>query len=122
MSPYLGTIIAESLADPSVLAELSVLSTKTEAVTPRHRTPWLRHWTLHQVAIAADRADAVAARLSAALNPGYWYADYKNEQYHYIVYSGRIFRVDRAHPALYAAARAYGIALGIPEYQVEFKG
>jgi hypothetical protein len=93
-----------------------------EAVTARHRTPWLKQWTLHKVEIAADRADAVAERLSAALQAGYWYADYKNEEYHYIVYPGRIFKVDRRDPVLYREAKAYGIALGIPEYQVDFKG
>lgn len=50
----------------------------------------------------------------------YWYADYKNNEFHYIIYAGKIFKVDLKNPVFYKTAKAYGISIGIPEYQVDF--
>ena len=80
---YRGVIIAESLADPDVLGKLKIISTKVEPVTEKHRTPWLKQWTLHTVEIPEDGGDAIAAQLAAALEKNYWYADYKNDRYHF---------------------------------------
>ena len=60
-------------------------------------------------------------KLSESLDKAHdWYADYKNESYHYIIYREKVFKVDLRNPILYKDARAYGISLGIPEYQVDF--
>ena len=69
--------------------------------------------------ISEANADAIAKALSETLKHT-WYADYKNDQYHYINYRDKIFKVDLKNPALYADAKQYGISLGIPEYQVDF--
>ena len=63
----------------------------------------------------------IADRLSVDLEKIHnWYADFKNEQYHYIIYRGKVFKVDLQNPILYKEAKQYGISLGIPEYQVDF--
>jgi hypothetical protein len=63
----------------------------------------------------------VAEQLSQDLDKKHsWYADFKNDRYHYIVYRGRIFKVDLHNPVLYKDAKQFGISLGIPEYQVDF--
>jgi len=118
---YRGVIIAESLTDPDILGKLNILSTKVEPVTEKHKTPWLKQWTLHTVEIPEDAGDAIAAQLASALSKNYWYADYKNDRYHFIVYSGKVFKVDLQDPVLYEEAKRYGVALGIPDYQVDFK-
>lgn len=118
---YKGIIIEESLEDTSVLKDVAILETKVEKVTEEHKTPWLKQWTLHTVEIPEEKADSVAEKISKDLEKEHnWYADYKNSMYHYIIYRGRVFKVDLKNPLLYAEAKQYGISLGIPEYQVDF--
>lgn len=118
---YKGVIIKESLEGEGVFNEVSILSTKIETVTNEHKTPWLSQWTLHTVEIEEDRADFVAQTLSKDLEKAHpWYADFKNDRFHYIIYRGKIFKVELQNPVLYKEARQYGISLGIPEYQVDF--
>ena len=118
---YKGVIIEESLERKEVLKEVVIVDTKVETVTEGHKTPWLKQWTLHTVEVAEQSADAVAQKLSEDLDREHnWYADFKNNTFHYIIYRGKIFKVDLQNPVLYRDARQYGISLGIPEYQVDF--
>ncbi|QQG44478.1 MAG: hypothetical protein HYW86_01000 [Candidatus Roizmanbacteria bacterium] len=117
---YKGVIIEESLADKSVLRDVKIISTKVETVTEKHKTPWLKQWTLHTVEIPDEKAEEIANKLSQSLEQNHWYADYKNDSYHYVVYKDKIFKVDLKNPVLYKDAKAYGISLGIPVYQVDF--
>lgn len=118
---YMGIIIEESLHDPSILKRMRILSTKVEWVTAHHQTPWLQQWTLHTVSIPANEMHDIAKVISQALEErSSWYADFKNDKTHYIVYRGRVFTVDRSKKEEYDAATAYGIAQGIPKHQVDF--
>ena len=118
---YKGVIIEESLESTDVLKDVVILETKIESVTEEHKTPWLKQWTLHTVEVSKETADSVAEKLSENLEKEHnWYADYKNDRYHYVIYRGKVFKIDLANPALYKEAQQYGIALGIPEYQVDF--
>jgi hypothetical protein len=118
-----GVIIEESLEDISILDNVEIKSTKVEEVTPEHKTPWFKHWTLHTVTIPESRADQIAESLSRSLDYSHgtsWYADFKNDTTHYIIFQNKIFRIDRSKKEEYEAATAYGISLGIPPYQVDF--
>lgn len=116
---YHGVIIEESLEDTSILKKIPIVSTKIEQVTDEHRTPWLSRWTLHTIELPQRRAEAVATQLSVALEPRHsWYADYKNDTFHFIIFHGKVFRVERKSKAQYDAARQYGLAHGTPEYQL----
>lgn len=119
---FQGVIIEESLADTSVLSDVRIISTKIETATGHHKTPWVKQWTLHTVDVNQERAEALAEKLSQALEKKHpWYADYKTEKEHYIIYSNKVFHVtDRADKNQYEVAKQYGISLGIPEYQVDF--
>ena len=119
---YKGTIIEESLQDASVLKDVTIVETKVEPITPEHKTPWLRQWTLHSVEIPEEKAQEVAEKISRIFDIEHpdWYADYKNDLYHFIIFAGRVFKVDRANPAAYQEAKDYGISTGIPEYQLDF--
>ena len=118
---YRGVVIEESLADKTILSRLKIVSTEVEPVTPEYETPWLTQWTLDTIDVPEENADATAHELSESLDKAHdWYADYKNESYHYIIYREKVFKVDLRNPILYKDARAYGISLGIPEYQVDF--
>jgi hypothetical protein len=124
MDSYTGILIEESLEDRSVLRRLKVISTRVEPVTERHRTPWLTQWTLHAVEIPEADARAVAEAISHALDRGHagaWYADFRNSSHHFIIFREKVFFVDRSHAAQYEAARAYGLSLGIPAHQLDWK-
>lgn len=118
---YSGVVIEESLADKKILDKLLVTKTKIETVTEKHRTPWLKQWTLHDVEIPEEKAEEIARNLSTALEKGHpWYTDFKNDKFHFIIYREKIFKVDLKNPILFKDAKAYGISLGIPPYQVDF--
>lgn len=118
---YKGIIIEESLCDKSCLKDLDIVSTKVEQVTESHQTPWLKQWTLHTVEIDENKADSVVLEISKALEKTHeWYADFKNKRFHYIIFRGKVFKVDRKIPEEYEEVKKHGISLGIPDYQLDF--
>lgn len=121
-SDFNGVIIEESLTDNSVLNDVNIISTKVEPVTEKHKTPWVKQWTLHTVEIPEEKAAEVADKISKALDRAHdWYADFKTETEHYVIYTGRVFHItDRTDKKQYDEATAYGISIGIPDYQVDF--
>jgi len=120
---YKGEIIEESLENKNILKQLKIVSTRVEKVIEKHRTPWLKQWTLHFVEVAEKQAEEVAKEISKSLDTkhqGSWYTDFKNETHHYIIFPNKIFFIDRKSEDQYNEASKYGISLGIPEYQVDF--
>jgi len=118
---YHGTIIEESLENKTVLNHLKIVNTRIENVTKKHQTPWLLEWTLHTVEIKEKDALKIAEEIRHSLDTEHnWYADYKNKTYHYIIFRGKIFKIERDSAKQYAEVKKYGIALGIPEHQVDF--
>jgi hypothetical protein len=119
---YKGVIIEESLADVSVLNDVRIVSTKIEPVTEEHKTPWVKQWTLHDVEVPAEKAAEVAEKISKALDHEHnWYADYKTDAEHYVIYNDKVFHItDRSDKKQYDEASEYGISIGIPAYQVDF--
>ena len=119
---FTGVIIEESLADRSVLDDVRILSTKIVPVTEKHRTPWVKQWTMHDIDVLAGKAPEVAEKISGALDPEHnWYADYKTDSEHYIIFRDKVFHItDRSDKRQYDEATAYGISIGIPAYQVDF--
>ncbi len=117
-----GDIIEESLADPSTLKTVKIVSTRVELVRPEHKTPWLKQWTLHTIEVPEDQAAALAEKLSHAIEKQHhsWYVDFKNDALHYIIFANKVFRVDRKRPQQYRSVVEYGLQLGIPSYQLDF--
>lgn len=121
MNNFKGVIIEESLTNKDVLTEVKILSTKIEDTTEKHKTPWLKQWTKYIVEIPAERAVVIAEKISKSLDPKHsWYADFKNNNHHYIIFRNKIFYIDRTSHAQYNEAKQHGISLGIPVYQVDF--
>lgn len=119
---FSGVIIEESLTDNSVLNDVNIVSTKVEPVTEKHKTPWVKQWTMHTVEIQTDKVAEVADKISKALDKEHnWYADFKTETEHYVIYTGKVFHItDRTDKQQYDKATEYGISIGIPDYQVDF--
>lgn len=121
MNTYTGTIIEESLEKRGILKKIRIVSTEVEPVTEKHKTPWIAQWTLHFVEIPEDKVKNIADEISRALDPLHdWYADFKNDIHHYIIFRNKVFFVDRFSKKEYDEAKQYGLSLGIPEYQVDF--
>ena len=118
---YNGVIIEESLSNKSVLDKVKIVKTRVEQVTAKHKTPWLRQWTLHAVEINASDADNVAELISNSIDNEHnsWYADFKNDKCHYIIFHEKVFKISRGNS--YRDARAFGLSLGIPQYQMSFE-
>jgi len=118
---YKGVIIEESLENNDILKSINILSTKIEPVVEKHKTPWLKQWTLHVVEISENQADSIAEEISKALETEHsWYADFKSETTHFIIFRNKVFKIDRTSKEQYDKAKEYGISLGIPPYQVDF--
>lgn len=116
-----GVIIEESLESKDVLGEIKIVKTEVEPVTEKHKTPWIKQWTLHTVEIPESQADSVAEKISHALDSKHsWYADFKNDSFHYIIFRDKFFRVYRGEKEQYAEVTKFGVSLGIPDYQLDF--
>lgn len=121
MTNFNGVIIEESLEKKDILKKVKILKTKIEKVTEKHKTPWIKQWTLHTVEILENQADKIAEDLSKSLDSKHsWYADFKNDKFHYIIFRNKVFKVDRSKPEQYADVTKYGLTLGIPDYQLDF--
>jgi len=118
---FIGVIIEESLENKKILKKVKVIKTKIEQVTGEHKTPWITKWTLHTIEIPEKDADKIAKELSQSLDSQHsWYADFKNNFFHYIIFRNRFFKVDRSKKEEYQKTTDYGISLGIPSYQLDF--
>ena len=115
-----GVIIEESLSNKDVLKELHIVSTQVEQVTPEHKTPWLKQWTIHTIDVPRGEAPAVAEKLSRSLDGNYWYADFMDDKTHYVIFPNKVFKVDRSQPDQYGPVVEHGLSLNIPAYQLDF--
>jgi ATP-dependent protease HslVU (ClpYQ) ATPase subunit len=118
---YTGIIIEESLSNTAILQDVNIVNTDIEPVTNKHKTPWVNWWTKHTVEIQPSQAGIIAERLKDSLDKEHaWYADFKSDGYHYIIFNDKIFKVLRKHPEEYDQVSRHGISLGIPKYQLDF--
>jgi len=123
MKKFTGVIIAESLDDASLLDQVKIVSTRVSEVTEKHKTPWLKKWTLHTVEVERSRVEEISKALSEHIDQRHshsWYVDYDDGEVHYIIFPHKIFRIDMKSETQYAEAKKYGVDLGIPPYQVDF--
>ncbi len=121
MENFKGLIIEESLENKDVLQKVKIIKTKVEEVTEKHQTPWIKQWTLHAVEIPENQADEIAEDLINSLDFEHdWYADFKNNEFHYIIFRNKVFKVDCSKPKQYQDVIKYGVSLGIPVYQLDF--
>ncbi|MBM3247237.1 hypothetical protein FJZ17_01700 [Candidatus Pacearchaeota archaeon] len=118
---YKGIIIEESLSDNSILKKINIVKTEVEKVTFEHKTPWLDKWTMHTISVLDKDAPEVAKLISNALESKHeWYADFKNSKWHFIIFRNKVFKINRVKKEEYKKVQKYGVALGIPEYQLDF--
>jgi len=121
MKNFKGVIIEESLENKNVLKKVKIFKTNIEPVTKKHQTPWIKQWTLHSVEVLEKQIDDIAEEISKALDSKQnWYADFKNADFHYIIFRNKVFKIERSKPEQYSNVTKYGVSLGIPNYQLDF--
>ncbi len=119
MNNYKGDIIEESLKNKEVLAGVRIISSRVEQVTAEHQTPWLSRWTLDTIEVSAGDADGVAQKLSTVLDPEHgWFIDFRNDEYHYVIFVNKVFKLGRSKKSDYEEMIKYGLSVGTPEYQL----
>jgi len=119
LNHFSGAIIEESLQDTSVLSEVKIIETNIYPVEERHETPWLEKWTLHIVEVPPSKADYIAEKISNSIDVrhiGNWYADFKNEQCHYVIFHQKVFKLKTETD--WAAMRSHARSIGVPEHQI----
>lgn len=118
---YSGVIIEESLANKQALEGLKIVKQEVEQVTEEHETPWLTQWTCDTVEIPEADIETAVKKLSDAIDTKYignWYCDFRNDNWHYVVFSGKIFKIDRKKREAYDEMREYALSIGLPEHQL----
>lgn len=123
MNNYKGVLIEESLENKDILKKVKIISTKVEQVTDEHKTPWLLQWTLCDIEIPETDAQKISEEISKSLDRthgGSWYADFKNDTYHYIIFHNKVFKVNRNKKDQYDDVVKFGLSLGIPDHQLDF--
>lgn len=76
---------------------------------------------MHNVEILENQAEEIAEDLSSSLDSQHnWYADFKDNRTHFIIFRNKVFKIDRTRKEQYDKATEYGVSLGIPKYQVDF--
>ena len=117
-----GVIIEESLENIGVLENVAIISTRVEPVTEKH-TPLALPVDFALRGSGGRRSGQNGGRdtrIADREHKGSWYADFKNESHHYIIFPDKIFLVDRRSAEQYDDAKHPGLSLGIPEHQVDF--
>ncbi|MDQ1300045.1 MAG: hypothetical protein QG636_713 [Patescibacteria group bacterium] len=102
-----GTIVENSLTDPTVLGDLSILKSWPEG-----------SWKLHQVQL--DREQAI--ELATFLADGPWYMHFwePGTEDVLVVFKDKTFDIKYSDKSTWEEAVAYGKSTGVPEEQLDF--
>jgi hypothetical protein len=120
---FKGIIIEESLENKNILKDslIRILKTEVEKVSSEYDTPWLKKWTMHTVEVREDRAMDIAEKIAKSLDKEHsWYVDFRNDEYHFIIFKDKIFCVKMENKKEYEDVKKYGRKIGIPEHQLDF--
>lgn len=107
---YSGCIIEDSLKDKSTINEFNILEEIND-----DGIMWI-------VEVDESKLGYVLPKLQTSMvEAPIWYCDLKCEDYHYIIFYDKIFKVNRDFPEQYEEVRQYGIKRGIPNEQLPNK-
>jgi len=118
---FKGAIIEESLSNLEVLKKVNITKTDVFPVTGKHKTPWVKQWTFHFIEVDESEAESIASEIGKNMDSEHvWYADFRNNKIHYVIYYNSVFKIDVNKKEDYQKAIDYGNKLGIPDYQIDF--
>jgi hypothetical protein len=118
---FIGNLLAESLRKEHALDAVPLTVRRifrADDGDPSAGQPLT--WTFLEFEVADDRADALAAALAGALEPGPWYCDFRSERETFVVFADRVFRYPRHDQSGREEAEAHARSLGVPEAQIDW--
>jgi hypothetical protein len=108
---FVGIIVKESLKDKSILKKLDVLSTETT----RERNP-VDRWHLYTVSVSEKEIDALSKKIKPK-----WYMHFWKNKKVIAVFKDKKFEFTHNEKSTWKPAIEYGISVGIPKKQLDFK-
>jgi len=114
-----GLLLKESLTNTSILELVRV--TKTESWQVSNATvnqPAV--WTALSFEADESQADAIAEKLSQALNPQGWYINASTATQVYVIFPNKVFRYRKGDHIQKDEAKRYGQSISIPESQLDW--
>jgi ribosomal protein S18 acetylase RimI-like enzyme len=118
---YTGTLLAESLRPDADLSGVALdvrrirRANAGDAAAGQPLT-----WTFIEFLVPEASAGRLADLLGAALAPGPWYCDFRNDNETVVVFAGRLVRYRRGDPRGRAEAEAHARFVGVPESQIDW--
>lgn len=118
-----GNVIGESLRAG---AELRVDGLRLARISrlgvPNEPAGMPAIWTIIEYEAADDRADELARQLADVLvADGGWYADFGVGTDHVVVFAGKVFRYRKGDKMARAEVHQYGLSVGCPADQLDWK-
>lgn len=120
-----GTIIAESIRPGAHLncEQLRVVRINRWDLEGRSSSDQPGFWTAIDFEAEDPAADDIARAIADVINPdGGWYCDFRVGDDQVIIYAGEVFRYPHGNKAGRARAVAHGVAVGVPEHQLDWDG
>lgn len=120
---YDGVVITQSLKPGTELDGIRLVVRKiTTADNSGAAANQPSRWTLLTFEVDDADAEALADWFADSLiaEPGVWYADFKNDVEHWVIFPGRIFRYRIGDQEARARAVDHGRRLGVPEHQLDW--
>jgi GrpB-like predicted nucleotidyltransferase (UPF0157 family)/ASC-1-like (ASCH) protein len=104
---YIGAVVEESLADPSIVYSSGILSTEVSQSLG---------WYIYKVRLNRQQIEV----LSRSLKEGKWYAHFWKGNKVLAVFKDKVFEFDHNDRSTWKPAIEYGRSLGIPDDQLDF--
>jgi len=118
---FTGTLLAESLRMEAVLEGVPLQVRRiwrSDAGDPSAGQPLT--WTFIAFEVPRASATRLAELLSAALEPGPWYCDLRDDEEVIVVFTGRVFRYVRGDRHAREEVEAHARSVGVPDPQIDW--
>lgn len=117
MRYYKGVLLAESLADDTVLSQLTITKQESKVeLTATHEQPGT--WTWYSIRVPEESVALVAESLARALKPRAWYTNLWQDTDYWLIFPGRIFRGRSVDDPAWEKAIEHGLSIGVPYSQL----
>ena len=109
MGEFHGILVDKSLKSAKVLEQLNVLAKKeTDG------------WVLYKISVPEDKVAETVQLIQKNLSGGAWYAHIYDGAKVIAIFRSRVFEMVN-NPVFFRPAVKYGVSIGIPEAQLDFK-
>jgi hypothetical protein len=119
---FSGVIIQESLKNKRILRFVRILKKELADGLDPELHGGFSTWNLLHVEFFRTELDKIIEILQLDLAAKDWYADFRGNKEHYIVFKGKSFKCEIGNKDSYEKAVEYGLEMEIPKKQLDFVG